>query len=221
MARESSLSRLPLVARMGIGAGLLVLVGVAYFVVFFGDLSSSIKAAENKEKQLREELSEARKAEFAYQKDLAELNERKDRARELQKILPTSTEYPSFLSSVQGVANVTGVGLSAWTPQEEVAEEFYARVPMKLELTGKYHQVAKFFYGVGQLDRIINMENISITEPKLEAGDTAVKVEVLATAFRMLEESKQGTKQDKRGASQQKQPGRPPLPPQKPAGGKK
>lgn len=214
MARESSFSRLPLAARLGIGAGLLGLVAVAYFVVFYGDLASSIKAAENREKQLREELSEARKVEFAYQKDLAELNERRDRARELQKILPSNTEYPSFLSSVQGVANVAGVGLTAWTPQEETAEQFYARVPMKLELTGRYHQVAKFFYGVGQLERIINMENISITDPKVEAGDTTVKVEVLATAFRVLDESQQAAKRDKRGAAAT---GRQPLPTPPPA----
>lgn len=64
---------------------------VAYFVVFYGDLASSIKAAQGKERQLREELGEARKNEFAYQKDLAELTERQQRARELEKILPKDT----------------------------------------------------------------------------------------------------------------------------------
>ncbi len=205
MARDSSMSRLPLIARIGIGVGLLGLVAVAYFVVFYGDLATNIRAAENQEKTLREQLSEARKAEFAYQKDLADLSDRKQRVQELQKILPTNTEYPSFLSSVQGVANVAGIGLTAWTPQEEVPEQFYARVPMKLELTGRYHQVAKFFYGVGQLERIINMENISITDPTIEAGETQVKVEVLATAFRMLEDAKPGAAGDKRGAAQQQQ----------------
>lgn len=200
MAKESSLARLPLIAKIGIGAGLLGLVAVAYFVVFYGDLASSIKAAQGRERQLRTDLAEARKAEFAYQKDLAELTDRQQRQRELQKILPATTEYPSFLSSLQSVANVSGVSLSAWTPQEEVPEQFYARVPMKLELTGRFHQVAKFFYGVGQLDRIINMENISLVDPKQEGDEVDVKVEVLATAFRALEESA-ATGPDKRGGA--------------------
>jgi type IV pilus assembly protein PilO len=205
MAKESTLAKLPLVAKIGIGTGLLVLVAVAYFVVFYGDLASSIKAAQGRERQLREELAEARKAEFAYQKDLAELTERQQRARELEKILPKSTEYPSFLSSLQAVANVSGVALTAWTPTEESPDKFYARVPMKLDLSGKYHQVAKFFYGVGQLDRIINMENISATEPATKDGsDVVVKVSVLATAFRMLDEGSPGAGgADKRGAAQQ------------------
>jgi len=187
MARpESSLARLPLLAKFGIGLGLLVLVFVAYFVVFYGDIASSIKAAEGQERQLREDLGEARKLEFAYQKDLQELTDRQQRQRELEKILPATTEYPSFLSSLQSVANVTGVSLSAWTPQGEIPEKFYARVPMKLELAGRYHQIAKFFYGVGQLDRIINMENISIVDPKKEGDEYLVRVDALATAFRTI-----------------------------------
>jgi len=198
-ARESGLAKLPLLAKVGIGAGLLVLVGVAYFVVFYGDIASSIKAAEGSERQLRNDLADARKVEFAYQKDLQELSERQQRSRELEKILPTSTEYPSFLSSLQAVANIAGVSLSAWTPQPEVSEKFYARVPMKLEVFGKYHQVAKFFYGVGQLERIINMENISLTDPRKDGDEFLVKVEALATAFRAATEVK-AEKKDKRAA---------------------
>lgn len=201
MARQTSvLNKLPLLARIGVGVGVLALVGVAYFVVFYGDVESSIKAAHGQEQQLRTSLADARKNEFSYQKDLAELTDRQQRQRELNKVLPVETEYPAFLSAVQSVANVSGIGLTSWTPQPEVNEQFYARVPMKVTLVGRYHQVAKFFYGVGQLDRIINMENISLTEPKLQGDDVVVKTEALATAFRSVEDAK-GTPTDKRGAA--------------------
>jgi len=201
MARQTTaLAKLPLIARIGIGAGALLLVGIAYFVVFYGDIESSIKAEQGRELQLRTDLADARKNEFAYQKDLAELTDRQQRQRELNKVLPTDTEYPAFLSAVQSVANVSGIGLVAWSPEAEVAEQFYSRVPMKVTLVGRYHQVAKFFYGVGQLDRIINMENISLTEPKLQGDDVVVRTEALATAFRSLDESK-ANPADKRGAA--------------------
>jgi type IV pilus assembly protein PilO len=203
MARQTSvLTKLPLLAKIGVGAGLVVLLGVAYFVVFYGDIESSIKAAHSQEQNLRSDLADARQNEFAYQKDLAELADRQQRQRELNKVLPVDTEYPAFLSAVQTVANVSGIELSAWAPQPEVPEQFYARVPMKVSLVGRYHQVAKFFYGVGQLDRIINMENISLTEPKLQGDDVVVKTEALATAFRALDETKAGAvTDDKRGAA--------------------
>ena len=204
MARPSSISRLSSPVKFAVGVVLLAVVALAYFVVFFGDLANSIQAAQQTEQSLRKDLAEARKLEFTYQKDLAELTDRQQRQTELKKILPTETEYPSFLSALQTVANVSGISLTAWAPQPEVKEEFYARVPMKLELVGRYHQVAKFFYGVGQLERIINMENISIIDPKKQDGDIVVSVDVLATAFRAVEgAATDDAKVDKRGAAQQ------------------
>lgn len=194
MARkQSALSKLNLPAKLAIGFALLALGGVVYFVVFYGDLATSIKAEQSRERQLRSELAEARKAEHAYYKDHTELTDRQQRQRELNKILPATTEYPAFLSAVQNVANVAGVSLAAWTPQDEVPEEFYARVPMKLELRGRFHQVAKFFYNVGQLDRIINIENIAISEPeskKEKEEEVSLKVEALATAFHSIDQEK-------------------------------
>jgi type IV pilus assembly protein PilO len=186
----SALSRLNLAAKIGIGAALMILSGVVYFVVFYGDVATSIKAEQGRERQLHDDLAEAQKAQHAYQLDLAELSDRQQRQRELNKILPATTEYPAFLSAVQSVANVAGINLSAWTPQDEASEQFYARVPMRLELEGRFHQVAKFFYNVGQLDRIINMENISITDPHMKGDEVLLKVTALATAFHSIDDKR-------------------------------
>jgi len=187
---QNPLSRLNLPAKIGIGVALLSLAAVVYFVVFYGDLATSITAEQSRERQLKDELAEARKAQHAYQLDLAELADRQQRQRELNKILPASTEYPAFLSAIQSVANVAGVNLTGWTPQDEAPDKFYARVPMKLEIQGRFHQLAKFFYNVGQLDRIINMENISMTDPTMKGDEVLLRVQALATAFHSFDETK-------------------------------
>lgn len=187
---QSALSRLNLPTKIAIGAVLMVLSGVVYFVVFYGDLATSIKAEQARERQLSADLAEAQKAQHAYQLDLAELTDRQQRQRDLNKILPATTESPAFLSAIQSVANVAGVSLSAWTPQDEAPEQFYARVPWKVELTGRFHQIAKFFYNVGQLDRIINIENISLTDPVQKGDEVTLRVSALATAFHSLDDSK-------------------------------
>jgi len=183
---ESVLAKMPMPARVGIGAGLLVLGALAYYVVFYTDISGEIERTLAARGQLESSLKAAKDAEKAYQKDLEELARRRERERELNKVLPQTTEYPAFLSSIQSVANISGVKLTAWSPQPEVKEEYYARVPMFLKLSGRFHQIAKFFYGVGQNDRIMNMENISLTNPSVVDRDVYVNVEGLATAFRSL-----------------------------------
>jgi type IV pilus assembly protein PilO len=186
VAQNPIMSRYPRLAKVGVGVLLSVLVGVAYFVLFYDEISEAIAKQKRDEQTLRADLAHVKQAEFEYHKDLAELTERQQRQRDLNKILPETTEYPAFLSAIQGVANISGVALQAWTPQEEVAQKFFARVPMHLTLQGKFHQVAKFFYGVGQLDRIINVENIALGQPKAQNDELVLKVECLATAFHTL-----------------------------------
>jgi type IV pilus assembly protein PilO len=60
---------------------------------------------------------------------------------------------------------------------------------MALELTGRFHQLAKFFYYVGQSERIINMENIALTDAKLKDGEIRLGAHVLATAFHAIVEA--------------------------------
>jgi type IV pilus assembly protein PilO len=187
MASLPTFVRNPKVTKLAVGGALLGLVAVAYFVVFYGDVADAITRQQKQELVLGNDLAQARQGEFAYHKDLAELTERQQRQRELIKVLPETTEYPAFLSAVQGVANVSGVSLQGWSPLEEVVQKFFARVPMRLAITGKFHQIAKFFYGIGQLDRIINVENISLTDPKTVGEDVQLKVDCLATAFHTLQ----------------------------------
>jgi type IV pilus assembly protein PilO len=189
---RSSLARLALPAKVGIGVGALAMVAAGYYFMFHTALEDSLTSAQTAGVSLNSDLSKARAAEQAYQKDLAELADREQRQKELNQILPATTEYPAFLSAVQSAANVSGVSLSAWTPREKVPDKYYAKVPMKVELTGKFMQIARFFYNVGQLDRIINMENISMTDPKVVDDEVVLKAEALATAFHVVDEAADG-----------------------------
>jgi type IV pilus assembly protein PilO len=178
----STLDRLPPIAKVGVGFLFTLLIGLLYFVVFYSDVDNDITDAQRAEVRLKAQLAEAEKSREEYQKDADEKVRREQQAREQKKVLPDDAETPAFLSALQDVATVSGINLTAWSPTEEVAQEFYAKVPMKLQLTGKFHQVAKFFHGVGQLDRIINMEEIRLKKNKPDSEEVAI--ECLATAFR-------------------------------------
>lgn len=192
-------------AKLLVGLAFVAIVAVAYFVVFFGDVSSQIEVKSTELDEQQAKLNEAEAAKREYNKDLAEKARLEALGRKQKKVLPDDAEMPTFLSTVQTVATTTGATLTSWAPGEETKEEFYAKVPMQLKLEGKFHQVAKFFYGVGQVDRIINMENIAVhVKASGEAGKpgagvqedkgTLVEVECLATAFRSLGKGESGRK---------------------------
>jgi type IV pilus assembly protein PilO len=195
--KKAALGKLSTGGKIGVGLLMLSLPALGYFLVFHSEIQADIDSAKSKKQRLDQDLEIAQSNERNYQKDIEELRERERRRAELIKVLPITTEYPAFLASVQNVANLVGVELTAWTPEDEVAEEFYARVPMRIELTGRYHRLAKFFHNVGQVDRIINMENITIEDPTLVDGEVVLKVGVLATAFHAVDESLTGPQDEK------------------------
>src|SRR5262249_38488955 len=144
-ASGSTLDRLPPIAKAGVGFLFVVLVGLLYFVAFYSDVDGELTTAKNLEQNLKSQLADAQKSKEEYQKDADERTRREQQAREQKKILPDDPETPAFLSTIQDVATVSGVNLTSWSPTEEAPMEFYAKVPMKLTLTGKVHQVANFF----------------------------------------------------------------------------
>jgi type IV pilus assembly protein PilO len=178
-----SLSRLPAWGRVLVGAVVVLLTVVAYWFVFYSDVSARIEGARRQKAQLASELAQQQQAQASYFADRDELALREQRARELNKVLPPDAEEDAFLSSVQTASNAAGIDLKAYSPLDEVPQNFYAKVPMKLEMSGKFHQIAKFAYELGKMDRIINVENIELTDPKVVGDEVILHGRCLATAF--------------------------------------
>jgi type IV pilus assembly protein PilO len=181
-----SLAKVSMPVRIALGSALCVLVAVGYWVLFYTDVSSKIDQGNRATAQLKGELVAQQQAQASYFADRDELALRQQRQRELNKVLPGATEQAAFLSSVQQVSNVSGIDLKAWQPLDEKAEAFYAKAPMRLEMSGRFHQVAKFAYEIGKLDRIINVENIQLSNPHVEGDDVILSARCLATTFHML-----------------------------------
>ena len=181
-----SLNRLPIAGKIGLGAFVVVLIGTAYYVMLHTDVAAKTDRERAKTGELETELSKTKQSQASYFADRDELAMRQQKQREWNKILPTDTEAATFLSAIQSVSNISGIDLQAWSPMEEVPQTFYAKVPMKLQITGRFHQIAKFAYEVGRQDRIINMENLELTDPKVEGEDVIMKATCLATTFHLL-----------------------------------
>jgi type IV pilus assembly protein PilO len=207
-----SLSRLPLPARLGIGGVFFVLIALVYWVVFYTEVSAKIEQANRQSNDLQTELARQQQAQAGYLVDRDELVMRQQRQRDLNKVLPADTEAAAFLSALQQVSNISGVDLKGWKPEEEQTQAFFAKVPMQLELSGHFHQIAKFVYEVGRLDRIINIENIDLSDPKVIGDDVDLRVRCLATTFHALKPKPAASTGAPPAGAQSAAPGSVPVP---------
>ncbi len=102
--------------------------------------------------------------------------------------LPDEKEIPELLSSISNLARDAGLDILVFRQMPEGYQEFYAEVPVEMQVRGGYHQVAQFFDRVGKLDRIVNVSNIVLKTPKVVDDDLILESNSRVTTFRFLSE---------------------------------
>ena len=102
---------------------------------------------------------------------------------------PDQKELPDGLSSISLLGRESGLDILVFRQRPETYREFYAEVPVEMEVRGTYHQVAAFLDEVGRLDRIVNVSNIVVSNPEVENGDLLLKASSRVTTFRFLSEA--------------------------------
>jgi len=126
---------------------------------------------------------------------IANLDATRDAVRELvadvrraEVRLPDRKEIPDLLSSVSSAVRESGLEIMLFRQKAERYHEFYAEVPVEILVRGDYHQVATFFDRVSQLDRIVNVGDISMRTPRQVGGAMVVDTSCSAVTFRFLDE---------------------------------
>jgi Tfp pilus assembly protein PilO len=76
-----------------------------------------------------------------------------------------------------------GVEFQLFEPLAPVEKEFYAELPVKISLTGVYHDTAIFFEKVAKLPRIVNVSDISMERREGTKDVNGPKGPILATSF--------------------------------------
>ncbi|MBL7661991.1 type 4a pilus biogenesis protein PilO [bacterium] len=147
--------------------------------------STGLRASLAKEELIAKNLD-------VYRKEVVELEV------ELKKALaelPDKREIDALLAQISNVGRDAGLEMRVFKPREEDKLDYYASVPVEMEVTGTYHQIASFFDEVGHMNRIVNLHDFTMTgdrsgkKSRDEEQMTSVRASVIATTFRFLEES--------------------------------
>jgi len=106
----------------------------------------------------------------AYRQQLAEI-ERTFGA--MLRQLPGKTEVPSLLVDISQTGLAAGLQERLFQPGAETRKDFYAELPIKIQLTGGYHEFGLFVSGIAALPRIVTLHDIEITRANTRAGGAA------------------------------------------------
>ena len=117
----------------------------------------------------------------AYQKQMSEIE---DMLAIHVRQLPDSTEVPSLLVDITEGGTRRGLNFLVFDPQQEELGDFYAILPIRMEVAGSYHQLAGFISDLAQMRRIVTVGDMAITAD--EAG--LLTISVILKTYRYLSE---------------------------------
>jgi type IV pilus assembly protein PilO len=180
--------RWPLPVRLGAIAVFFVVLSLVllYFLVW-NQKKDDLARSQEQERTLREEFR-------TKHAKAVNLNLYKQQLEDIQKSfgamlrqLPGKTEMEALLVDISQTGVGVGLAQQLFQPQPEQSRDFYAERPIKIRLTGTYHQMGEFVSGIAALPRIVTLHNVEIKQAPGGTFDQ-LQLDVTAKTYRYLDD---------------------------------
>ena len=177
-----------------------ILAGYVYFFssflpFFYHPRHAKIESLSSEYEKMSAELEKARKTVGNLAKLEAEYNRLHDKWIAAQGLLPKDKEVAELLRKVTRIGNQAGIDFLLFEPQPAVPKEFITENPVKVKVRGEYHQLGIFLSKVANLDRIVNVSNLTIKPEDSRGGGSqdralrnyTIEAELTLTAYTLVE----------------------------------
>ena len=169
-----------------------ILVGVlvvAYFIDWQGQLDE-LEAGRQQEAKLKQEYVDKKRQAVNLDLLRAQLREIETSFGALLKQLPNKSQMEALLVDINQAGLGRGLQFELFRPApQETQRDFYAELPITVKLTGNYHDMGAFASDIGQLPRIVTLNDIALNVGK----DGTLTMDTTAKTFRYLDDEELAT----------------------------
>ncbi|MBI5552527.1 MAG: type 4a pilus biogenesis protein PilO [Desulfobacterales bacterium] len=173
--------------RIGIFAAVLVIIfGLSIWLLFWpknGQING-----------LKTQLASVQKELEAAKKNAAELNDWRNKMskkeaeyKQVSRALPEKEEIPSLLAGISQAGKEAGLEFLLFQPKPEVPKDFYAEIPVDINVSGNYHQVAIFFDKLSNLPRIVNVRDVKMAPQSAKDETSSLTTSCQAVTYKFIE----------------------------------
>ncbi len=145
-------------------------IAIFYFMLFQPN-TDEISRLKQKKVKLGQELKTVK----AKARNLAKFEEEVKQTQaifyEVAELLPKEKEIPQLLKDISSLGRVAGLDFIKFQPLADIPKDFYAEIPVNINVRGPYHNVGFFFDRVSKLERIVSVTNVKMSGPKKVAGE--------------------------------------------------
>ena len=194
MAIKIKIPKLPpyVITILSISPAVIIVIIVVF--LFILPKHKEIKAFDSKIALQENEIAKCQSKVEKLPQLILENEKLKKRLTELQQQLPEEKEVSSLLKQVSDLGIKSGLKISLWRPEQKKTHPsgIVYEIPVKVELSGSYHNLGYFFSSLTKLNRIVNLSDIRLSDPKPEKENAIVRVSFTATTFSAIPEEEIG-----------------------------
>lgn len=170
--------------RIAILVGTIVVLAGLFIWFVYLPKTEEIKQVREQIVKLEAKLNQAKVRARALKKFEAEYAEVDAQFTEALKLLPNTKEIPTLLKAITQLGTDSQLEFVLFSPQRERPKDFYMEIPVSIEVSGSYHNVAVFFDKVGRMERIINILNVSMTPVRERSTTLTTKCDAVTYRFK-------------------------------------
>ena len=204
MSAVSDFARLPTRQKVMTFGIIGLVLGLLYWQFVYKGLVADVEAAEGENASLQQQNAKLEKEIPEYEKLRARVTTLQRIIEENQKALPTEAELPAFFETLNRKVLESGVEVIRSKQGKEEKVESFVKVPIDYEIQGTYVQIKKFFASllpkkkkpgeqdsvvpgddsVPERERIVSIENLSLTNPVVRNREIRLTAKFVASTFR-------------------------------------
>jgi type IV pilus assembly protein PilO len=163
----------------------LVAIPVAGYLVDTSAQIEQLESLHNTENQLKQQYLGKKKLAINLDLYRQQLREIDTQFGALLRQLPNKSQMDALLVDINQAGLGRGLQFELFRPApREIVREFYAELPITVKVIGNYHDMGAFASDVGQLSRIVTLNDVSIQTGK----DGVLTMDATARTFRYLDD---------------------------------
>jgi type IV pilus assembly protein PilO len=174
----------PLLPKVLILFAIFALIIVAGMLLDWRDQYEALEAVQAEEVTLKDQYGQKKAKAINFELYVQQLSEVEQSFGALVKQLPNRSEIDALLTDINQAGLGRGLQFELFRPSpQEKMQDFYAELPIKIKITGTYHDMGAFASDVAQLPRIVTLNDVQIANEK-----GVLSLDAEARTFRYLDE---------------------------------
>lgn len=184
---EARVAPLPALHKIGIAAAVLLSPVALFYLLAYMPKAEEITRLDRQRAGLERELADLAKKTKDIEKFRAEKKDAEARFAALSLLLPAQKEIPSLLTNISSLGTASGLDFLSFRPKGEIVKDFYAEIPVDIQVRGQYHNVGGFFDQISKLSRIVTVSNVKMGTPTRQGREMILNTTFNLVTYRFIE----------------------------------